>query len=375
MAGIYIHIPFCKKACHYCDFHFSVNTEHKALLVESIKKEAVLQKDYLNKASVNSIYFGGGTPSLLSAKEIEAIIHSVYQNYTIEKDIEITLEANPDDLTSHYLSALQQTGINRLSIGIQSFDESQLSFLNRAHNRKQAVDCIENARQLNFNNISVDLIYGIPAKNHALWEQSIDAVLSFSPEHISAYCLTIEARTVFGKLVRDNKMPPVDDDFANAQYFYLVEQLEQSGYQQYEISNFSKPGKTSRHNSKYWKDEVYLGLGPSAHSYNGNSRKFNISSNKGYIDAINQRIIPCTTEKLSLSDKVNERILTTLRTTWGCDTKKINHDFGVNLSEIHNKSISEYVENNKIMVEEGIIRLTPQGKLFADKIASDLFID
>ena len=316
MAGIYLHIPFCKQACHYCDFHFSTNTKFSTELVDALKKELILQKHYLNDEKVQTIYFGGGTPSLLLAKDLNTLLSTIRQHFALDTSVEVTLEANPDDLNEEKLVQLKDIGINRLSIGIQSFDNGILKFLNRAHDASMAVKSVEEARALGFNNISVDLIYAIPGQDLNSWKKNIAKAIKLDTEHISAYSLTIEERTVFGRWAAQKKISVPDNDASAADMILLIDALEIAGYQHYEVSNFSKPGYLSRHNSSYWKDEKYLGIGPSAHSYNGTMRQFNISNNYHYVKAIQSGRVPATPEILNRADQINDWILTTIRTSW-----------------------------------------------------------
>ena len=284
MAGIYIHIPFCKQACHYCDFHFSTNTSKQAQLLQAIGNELLIQKNYLGEEKINTLYFGGGTPSILSTDEVNNIFDIISGNFDVAPSAEITLEANPDDLVSEKLIAFKKIGINRLSIGIQSFDDAVLRFLNRAHDSRMATSSFQEARDVGFENISIDLMYALPGQDLTDWKKNIDRALALGPNHISAYSLTIEAKTVFGKWAADKKIKVRSDDASAQELLLLIEELERDGFEHYEVSNFSKPGYISKHNSSYWKGEKYLGVGPSAHSYNGTSRQFNISNNHLYIN-------------------------------------------------------------------------------------------
>ncbi|MEL7146539.1 MAG: radical SAM family heme chaperone HemW, partial [Bacteroidota bacterium] len=279
MAGIYIHIPFCKQACHYCDFHFSTNLKHKDSLLEAIIRELDLQQNYLAQEKVSSIYFGGGTPSILHSGDIDKIIDRINTHHQVTTDVEITLEANPDDLTKKKLRELSDAGVNRLSIGIQSFHDQHLRYMNRAHNAKEASQCVEWAYNTGIKNLSIDLIYGIPANDHQIWRRDLELAVSLPVNHISAYCLTIEPDTAFGRWVAQNKMAEAGEEFSAEQFELLLDTLNQHGFEQYEISSFCKDKQYSRHNSSYWLQKKYLGVGPSAHSYNGGSRQFNVSHN------------------------------------------------------------------------------------------------
>ena len=296
MAGIYIHIPFCKQACHYCDFHFSTNTRTQKQLLQCLSKELHIQQNYLEGERISTIYFGGGTPSLLAPAEINSLLETIDKHFDITPDAEITLEANPDDLAYQKLFELKKVGVNRLSIGIQTFDDSILKFLNRAHDASLAVSSFNDARRVGFDNISIDLMYALPGQSFDDWRKNVQRAIELNPDHISAYSLTIEEKTVFGKWAGKNKITPVDNDVSAQELLLLMDELEQAGYLHYEVSNFSKGGYMSKHNSSYWKAAKYLGIGPSAHSYNGISRQFNVSNNHLYVNSIEIGQIPATIE-------------------------------------------------------------------------------
>ena len=374
MAGIYIHIPFCKQACYYCDFHFSTNQEVRKTLVECIKNELTLQKSYLNGELINTIYFGGGTPSLLEENELKLILNAIRNHFELTNNVEITLEANPDDLSEDKLKYFKKLGVNRLSIGVQSFHNEFLSFLHRTHSGEKAIEGIANARKIGFHNISIDLIYAIPGESNEQWLADIDMALELKPEHISCYSLTIEEKTVFGKWAASGKLNPVEDDIAAQHLELLMSKLEVSGYEHYEISNFAKPGFRSKHNSSYWNGEYYLGVGPSAHSHNGSTRQFNISNNHHYIKAIQQQQIPFEREELSREDKINEYLLISLRTSKGVNLSKLKFEYGFDLLEEAATYIDNLVTKDLALLENDTLSLTKKGKLLADKIASDLFI-
>lgn len=372
MSGIYIHIPFCKQACHYCDFHFSTSLKKKDDLLNALVKELELRKDEFKNQTVETIYFGGGTPSLLTKDEIELIINSVYKNYKVIENPEITLEANPDDLSKEQINSLASTEINRLSIGIQSFFEDDLKLMNRAHNAKEAKQCLEEATK-HFQNISVDLIYGIPGLSNERWIENIETVLSYNIPHISSYALTVEPKTALETFIKKGVIKNVDDDLAQEQFHILIEKLEAAGFVHYELSNFGKPEYFSKNNSAYWLGKPYLGIGPSAHSFNGNERGWNVRNNSKYIKSLEQNIVPIETETLSITDKYNEYVMTGLRTVWGVSLEKVEQDFGQQyknyLLEHSQKHINEhllYLDNNKLLV-------TKKGKFLSDGIASDLF--
>lgn len=374
MAGIYLHIPFCKQACHYCDFHFSTNLARKGEMANAIGRELELQKDYLSGEIISSIYFGGGTPSLLSDAELKLLLEKIRKNYRVADDVEITLEANPDDLDRKKLTMFRGSGINRLSIGIQTFDEGQLRFLNRAHNATQAKNCVSLAQELGFDNISIDLIYAIPSENDTVWENDLQTALVLHPQHISSYCLTIEPATAFGNWTRKGKMHPIDEEYAARQYETLMGTLSRNGYEQYEISNFCKPGYVSRHNSNYWKQKKYLGVGPGAHSYNLSSRQFNISNNAHYIKSLQNDAVPFTLDPLDNIAKANEYLMTSLRTIWGCDLDYLNLKFGLDIKMQHKAYLSKLLKANLVFLSGNLLTLTASGKLIADKIIEDLFV-
>jgi oxygen-independent coproporphyrinogen-3 oxidase len=374
MAGLYLHIPFCKQACHYCDFHFSTRLDSKGLLTQALSVELELQRDYLKGEIIGTVYFGGGTPSLLSGVEWELIFSSIHKNFSVEQGVEITVEANPDDLTNEKLLSLKGFGVNRLSIGIQSLDDEVLKSLNRSHDSIQAIKSIKTARKLGFSNINVDLIYAIPGREISLLQKDIDQLLSLEPEHISAYSLTIEEKTVFGNWAAKGRFIP-ETESENARQFELVmDKLAQAGFEQYEISNYARTGFQSQHNSSYWKQKKYLGIGPSAHSFNGKQRQANVSSNPAYIKSLTAGKLPATIETLSREDNINEYIMTTLRTMWGCDADYLKSMFDYDLLKNQEVYISHTKETGLITQTGNVLQLTRAGKMLADKIASDLFI-
>lgn len=372
VAGIYIHIPFCKQACHYCDFHFSTNQSHRSAMCKAIADELALQANYLQGKQISTIYWGGGTPSLLTEAELRIILDSIHQHFTIDENLEQTLEANPDDLTKEKLHLLRSLGFNRLSIGIQSFDDEVLKFFNRAHSAAEASKCVELAREAGFNNISIDLIYAIPGQSADDWKKTIQTALALEPEHISAYSLTIEEKTVFGNWNKKGKLKPAEENDAAIHFTTLMDMLEQHGYEHYEISNFCKPGFYSRHNSSYWKQTHYLGVGPSAHSYNSVSRQANVSNNSQYQKSIEAGTVPAEIEILTRENKINEYIFTTLRTSWGCHLSYLKENHGYDLAS---NGILQKMKDQDWVIQHGtILYLTRKGKLLADQIASDLFI-
>jgi len=375
LAGIYIHIPFCKQACYYCDFHFSTTWQDKKRLIDAVLQELVWQKSYLNDEPIDTIYFGGGTPSLLPTYLLQEILNIIAKHYQVSANPEITLEANPDDLNRETLREFYTTGINRLSIGIQTFNDLSLKFLNRAHSAAQAVDSMDQARQTGFSNISIDLIYGIPNRAEYVWLADLEKTLSLAPEHISAYCLTIEPNTVFGRWELQHKLTPVDEDLASSEFELLIHTLEKNHYLQYEVSNFAMNGYYSRHNSGYWEQKKYLGVGPSAHSFNGFSRQFNINNNALYIKSVKQNKIPATVETLSRAMRINEYLMTTLRTVKGCDLSYLLNQFGYDLIQNAGKQITTYCHQGLMKQDNQKILLTKKGLLVADKIAMELFTD
>ncbi|MEL6607014.1 MAG: radical SAM family heme chaperone HemW [Bacteroidota bacterium] len=375
MAGIYIHVPFCKQACHYCDFHFSTNTRLKKTMLEAMEKELELRKDYLAHAPIQSIYFGGGTPSLLEAPLLADLFQHISQHFVVQSGAEVTLEANPDDITLEKLKAWKSLGINRLSIGVQSFQAPVLRYLNRAHDSRQAVKSIELAQKAGFNDLSIDLIYAIPQSDDNRWEADLTMALKLAPTHMAAYCLTIEKNTVFGRWQERGKLKAVSDEMAARQFEVLVETMAAHGYEHYEVSNFCLPGHYAVHNSNYWKQSSYLGIGPGAHSYDGVTRQFNVSNNPRYIDSLLQGTVPCTVERLSPQDHINEYIMTSLRTQWGCDLDRLKNEHGYDLEQAQSTYLQRLL-NQQLATRKGYrLLLTRQGKLLADQIATDLFVD
>jgi oxygen-independent coproporphyrinogen-3 oxidase len=375
MAGLYIHIPFCKQACHYCDFHFSTQLSNKGSLIKALIKEIEIQKYYLKGEVIKTIYFGGGTPSILSQDEINSILNSIQTNFAIDANAEITLEANPDDLSKGSLLNYKAAGINRLSIGIQSFDDRVLRFLNRAHNCSKATESVELAREVGFSNISIDLIYSIPGQSLEDWLRNIRYALSLSPEHISAYSLTIEEKTVFGNWAKKGKLIAMAEDPSATQFEVLMETLADNGFEQYEISNFCKPGFVSKHNSSYWNQENYLGVGPSAHSFNGSLRQFNVRNNSFYVKSIEKGEIPAEVEILTRENKINETILICIRTSQGLELQQLKTQYGYDIPVLFKMKIAQMVAQELITVVNNRLMLTKKGKLVADKVAYDLFIE
>lgn len=375
MAGLYIHIPFCKQSCYYCDFHFSTNRTYQQKMVNALTREIEIQKNYLNSEPLDTIYFGGGTPSILDHGQLDQIIDAVHKHHAINQNPEITLEANPDDLSKGKLSGLRELGINRLSIGIQSFDDRVLRFLNRAHDGQEAMQCVERARSTGFDNISIDLIFSIPGTSEAVVESDIKTGLSLTPEHISVYSLTIEEKTVFGNWYAKGKLQITDDDESARQFDFIINRLEQHGYEQYEISNFSRAGHYSRHNSSYWKNVNYLGIGPGSHSFNGTSRQSNLPHNPKYLRSMEMGTVPFEIEELDATAKSNEYLLTTLRTKWGCDLDKLRRVFGYDLVNERASEIEKLIVDHLIRIEGNMMFLTRGGIFLADEVIRQLFRD
>ncbi|MFD2246832.1 radical SAM family heme chaperone HemW [Pontibacter ruber] len=375
MAGIYIHIPFCKQACHYCDFHFSTSMVLKADMVQTINRELELRRDYLQGQPVHTVYFGGGTPSLLNQHELQSILATVRVLFIVSDDAEITLEANPDDLKPEKLQELKAAGINRLSIGLQSFHEPHLRLMNRAHSATESLQCVKDAQAAGFDNITVDLIYGVPAPDHSIWLEDLKTLFSLNVQHVSCYALTIEPDTAFGRWSKKGKFKPSEDEFTAQQFEILLEQMQQHGYVQYEISNFCQPGYESKHNSSYWRGVHYLGVGPSAHSFNGHSRQYNVSHNRKYIDALKQDVVPFELEELTLADQANDYLLTTLRTIWGCDLSKLRQEYKYDLGADHVPYLQELQEKELASIKDNVLYLTDKGKLLADQITLDLMVE
>ena len=374
LAGLYLHIPFCKQACYYCDFHFSTNQDLRTEMVHAMLRELELQQQYLSGEALATIYLGGGTPSLLNDTELQLMLKGASQFFPVMADAEVTAEVNPDDLTPAKLNQLRHAGINRLSVGIQSFSNEALQFFNRAHTAEQSTTCMAEARKAGFNNISIDLIYGVPGQTHDQWRANIAKALLMEPEHISAYALTIEENTVFGRWHAKKKITAMPEELVAEQFEILMDELSKAGYEHYEISNFAKPGFYSKHNSSYWQQKKYLGIGPSAHSYNGTSRQFNIRNNALYIKSIHQGAVPFEREELTPANRINEYLLTTLRTQWGTDLNALATDLHFVPSKEQSSYIDSLVTRGLALLEGNCLRLTRKGKLVADKIASDLFV-
>lgn len=375
MAGIYFHIPFCKQACHYCDFHFSTSLKYRKEMLDAMEEEISLQSHYLGYRRIESIYFGGGTPSLLEVDEVSRFVETIARHFDIQSDAEITIEANPDDLDDLKVTALKGTPVNRFSIGIQSFFEEDLRWMNRAHNAVEAMEAIQRVQNGGFHNITADLIYGYPLLTDQKWLQNIDRLLGFGIPHISAYGMTVESQTALATFIRKGKQSPMDEGQSAAQFELLMEKLTAAGYEQYEISNFAKPGHYAHHNSNYWKGVPYLGIGPSAHSFDGNSRQWNVRNNASYIQTIQRGIIPYESEELTERDRLNEYIMTTLRTIWGLDLGYVERQFNAAYSETLRLELQPFVSRGEVSLVGQVATLTDRGKLLADRIASELFFD
>ncbi|WP_317193454.1 radical SAM family heme chaperone HemW [Aureibaculum flavum] len=366
-------MPFCKQACHYCDFHFSTSLQRKEEMIQAIAKEIVLRKSELNEV-IETIYFGGGTPSLLSTEELHYLIDTVYKNYSVIEHPEITLEANPDDLTKEKIQELAISPVNRLSIGIQSFFEEDLQTMNRSHNSEQAKNCLEEATR-HFDNITVDLIYGIPNMSNERWQENLQTVFDFGINHISSYALTVEPKTALASFIRSGKYPNVSEELALEHFNILVAATEKNGFVNYEVSNFGKPNYFSKHNTSYWLGKSYLGFGPSAHSFNGKQRSWNVSNNIKYNKALRDNIIPNETETLSQNDVFNETIMIGLRTIWGIDLKHIENHFSTSFKDKLIANADKFIQKELLeLTKDQKLKITKKGRFLADGIASDLFL-
>jgi oxygen-independent coproporphyrinogen-3 oxidase len=371
LAGVYIHIPFCKQACHYCNFHFATSLVYKEAVVRALTNELSLRKDYLQNEEVQTIYFGGGTPSLLTGADLLMLMYGLKRHYHLAKKVEVTLEANPDDITEAKLQQWKQIGINRLSIGVQSFFEEDLIWMNRAHNAKQAIENLLLATQY-FENITLDLIYGSPGLSNEKWKQNVATALQLGIPHLSCYALTVEEKTPLEKLIRQQKLANVNTDTQSEQFLLLMEWLAEAGYEHYEISNFAKPGWRSQHNSSYWQGKKYIGIGPSAHSFNGTERQWNVANNNLYIQSLEKDLIPFEKETLNTTQQVNEYIMISLRTMEGVDLHFLQKKFNIDSYQFLLKA-NKFISQHLLSEKNGFIYLTQEGKLLADGIAADLF--
>ena len=361
MAGIYIHIPFCKQRCTYCDFYTEVAPQFIPTFIDSVVKELHIRKEYLNDAPIDTIYFGGGTPSVLNYEQFKIIFDAIYELFTISEQPEITFEANPDDLTLDFLRSMQALPFNRISLGIQSFDDGDLKRINRRHTSLQAVNAVKDAQAAGFDNISIDLIYGLPFQTIASWERQLDTALNLNIQHLSAYGLTYEEGTVLWKQREKGEIETVDDTEMNRMYLVLLDKVKQKSFEAYEISNFALPGFRSRHNSSYWKQEPYLGVGPSAHSYDLISRQWNVSSIKEYIKSINNNSGFFEREILSLYDRYNDFVMVSLRTSDGLDIELMRKEFGSELADYCLINIKSFMDSEKVYNLEGKLRLSAEG--------------
>jgi oxygen-independent coproporphyrinogen-3 oxidase len=368
LAGIYLHIPFCKQACHYCNFHFATSLRYKNELIAALVKEIELRKDYTGDELIETIYFGGGTPSLLSNDELTLLMQSIHNNFRLADQAEVTFEANPDDIDEQRLEEWKVAGINRLSIGVQSFFEDDLRWMNRAHNAVQALQRLELALK-HFDNVTMDLIYGSPGLTNEKWKYNVEKAIALGVPHLSCYALTVEPSTPLDKMIRLQQSADVNPDRQSEQFLLLMDWLEAAGYEHYEISNYAKHGKRSRHNSSYWQGKRYLGLGPSAHSFSGSTRQWNVSNNNKYIESIEKGLIPFEKEELTETQQLNEYIMTSLRTAEGLNLSRVDTAAATVIST----NGQRYVDRGMMTIKNGCLVLTKEGKLFADGIAADLF--
>jgi oxygen-independent coproporphyrinogen-3 oxidase len=372
MSGLYIHIPFCKQACHYCDFHFSTSLKYRAEMVRAISKELLLRKKE-QSGTIDTIYFGGGTPSLLTSTELEQLFNAIYTNYTVGANPEITLEANPDDLSDKRIEELARSEINRLSIGVQSFFEDDLQLMNRAHTAEEARSCIEKVKEY-FDNFSIDLIYGMPGMTNQRWIENLAIAMEYDVPHLSCYALTVEPKTALKAMIEKGKVPAVDDEVAQKHHELLLKITEQLGYENYEFSNFGKQGFFSRNNLAYWQGKPYLGIGPSAHSFDGDSRSWNVASNPKYMKSVLLGSLPLEREQLSNRDKYNEYVMTGLRTMWGISLKTVAAKFGDSYQEYLLQQAEIHIANHLLFLDGDRLKVTKKGKFLSDGIAADLFL-
>lgn len=372
MAGIYIHIPYCKQKCSYCNFHFSTDSRSKQEMVNAICKEMSIRKNEITK-TVETIYLGGGTPSLLDQNELNQIFDALSQNFDISENPEITLEANPDDFSPEQIQILKNTPVNRLSIGIQSFFDEDLKFMNRAHDSKHAINSVKDAQNAGFENITIDLIYGAQTTTNEMWQQNLETALQLNVPHISSYALTIEPKTILAHQIQTKKIKNIDEDKQQQQFMMLVETLTQNGFLHYEISNFGKPGFLSKHNSSYWKGVPYLGLGPSAHSYDGKNRSWNIANNTIYLNHIRKNQLPLEIEELSENDRFNEMLMIRLRMAEGLSLDEVAENFNTDFLNQLIEDIQPHLKNKTMILDKNHLKITKSGLFLSDGIASDLF--
>jgi oxygen-independent coproporphyrinogen-3 oxidase len=374
MAGIYIHIPFCKQACNYCNFHFSTQLGRKQDMVNGIVRELIQRKSYVGNEIIESVYIGGGTPSLLDDMQLAQLFETVYKHFNVSPAAEITLEANPDDLTLTKITALKQTPVNRFSIGVQSFFDDELKWMNRAHTANEAYHVIKNVQDAGFPNITTDLIYGSPTLTNEKWQQNLQTALDLGLEHISSYCLTVEPKTALDVLIKKHKVTAPSEEQAGVQFEMLVNTLEANGFEQYEISNFARNGKYAVHNTNYWKNKIYLGVGPSAHSFNKQTRSWNVASNNLYLKGMQQGETVSETEVLTTENRINEYIMTSLRTIWGLDLNWFEQEFGGEQATLLKTALQQKIEEGTLQQKESFFILTREARILADGIASDLFV-
>ncbi|MGE8529211.1 radical SAM family heme chaperone HemW [Chryseobacterium rhizosphaerae] len=372
---IYIHIPFCKQKCSYCNFHFSTSLNFKDEMLQAMKTEMMLRKDELQNKTLQSLYFGGGTPSILSVDEIHSLIDEALKYFSFDKDIEITLEANPDDLDQRFVKQLAGTPVNRLSIGTQSFFEEDLKLMNRAHSASEAESSIKRAQDFGFENLSIDLIYGSPTSNLEIWKENLNKTIELEVPHISSYALTVEPKTALENWISKGKVTSPKEEEQNREFYYLSDFLKDNGFEHYEVSNFAKPGFYSRHNSAYWKYKEYLGIGPSAHSYNGfDVRSWNIANNPQYIKKLAVKNLAKEEELLSQEDQFNEMIMIGLRTTWGVDLTSLKNKFSDKVMDHFQTEIKSKIEEGILIIEKDHLKIPEKHWFMADGIASDLFL-
>jgi oxygen-independent coproporphyrinogen-3 oxidase len=374
MSGIYIHIPFCRKKCHYCNFHFSVSLKNKKALLNALLKEIEMNYRFLGSKRIDTLYFGGGTPSVLTAEELKVILDKLREYFQFGEGIELTLEANPDDLNPGYLGDLRKSGVNRLSVGIQSFFDRELQLMNRSHDADQAKKAFQLMKKAGFDDYSIDLIFGMPESTLESWRKNLDQALGYEAPHFSFYNLTVEPGTALDHMVKKGKIISLPDNAMAEQFLFSMDYMKDAGYDHYEISNYALPGRHARHNTAYWQGKPYLGLGPSAHSFKENIRRWNVANNPRYIKAIQEGNLPFEEEILSLTDQYNEYIMTGLRTMWGVDLLTIKA-YGMDYQEQFNKGIHIEKAKGRVRQEGTRYFLTKEGKLFADEVASELFLE
>ncbi|WP_430405670.1 radical SAM family heme chaperone HemW [Fluviicola sp.] len=372
MAGCYIHIPFCAQKCSYCDFHFSTNHTYQSEMVDMLCKEIEIRAKDWKQEQFETIYFGGGTPSVLTTNQLDQLISRVKENYQLSNSVEITMECNPDDCSLENLSSWKELGVNRLSIGIQSFNDEQLKWMNRSHQAADSLNAVRNAKEVGFDELSLDLMYGLPNMTLEEWKEQLLQIIALNPEHISAYCLTVEQKTALSKWVKEGKLVVSNNDQQSEQFELLVSTLKEAGYEQYEISNFARNGHYSKHNTSYWKGAKYLGIGPSAHGYNQVERYWNQSNNRTYMTELKKGHLPETVETLTPFDRFNENLMIGLRTKWGVSKESLFESISPDKEWF--QIVKDYEDKKLVLQTEEQILLTPAGRLLADAIASDLFI-